>query len=1515
MADGYTPNDIKRDIQACGMLTEISSTAIYDWMTGVKDLLGDMPWHPENTKLFLVGMAPGLWGQVRQCFVERDSLEATEQALYELCPHVSPLIQFLELVALRRTSGETIYQHSEKFKNLLRTTTLTDPSVVPPMVVVAAFLMTCYEHERNAALPLLSTQDISNWETAVKNVQLIMSTSKAPQRAQRAGDSDSASKRSRRFGGRGHQQGNAASAASSSASSATPGVSAQAARGYALGAQRSNNAAPPPPPTTPAKPSVSEEFEIFALMNPHTLPTGLPFTQHALFCSSQCVVLFDTGSSVNLVSRAFLHSMAAQPPAIRRNANQINLVFADSSKSSTSVLVKDYVTLFSQTEYPIEAYEADLPDQIHLLIGTKFICQYGLMLDGVSKTVTTRPKKDQQKSKKLSDETTSDEQKLVSSSAPTAVLIPPSDVIETDYNLFVQAFSDTNKVELCLPILVSPQPTTSQEDFTFYDLLDTVDDFEFRAILTPFSQLFASKLPAYDESKYPLGIYMDIIIKPGCKPPSLKWRPMSYARSSIVQNEVAELEAKGLIYKSQSPFTAPPLLVTTEKKHRLCYDFTMLNNVTEDVGFAMPNPNELFERLATMRVFSSFDLTSSFSQIRITPEHQKYASFDTPWGVYTHRTACFGLKNSGKIFMYAMSIIFEGMEFLIIFVDDVVVASTSREAHKEHLARFLAKAAEYGLILNPKKANIAKSKIKFLGHIIEAGSISVDPDKIQQVLDFPLPTNVSEMRAFCGLFSYFRRFIYDAAELLAPLNDLTKKNVPFVITDQVRAAFNTAKQALSKTLTLQLPKQGVPFTLYTDASRTAIGACLMQEDKPVAFFSKKLVGAEIRYSVHDQELFAIYCALKHFKSYLFGSSFKILSDHRTLQYIMSQGERSERNALWLSCLADFGVLDISWVPGELNQVADFLSRANLRNSDWVEEDTIVLFNHMHITPQLDEPCFTAIDVTAYSFVPDSTFLNRVHKASAASELLHSWHANNPQQFVWDEGILYYSESGTHDYDRRMCLPPDDELITKVISEHHDIKVFAHRSPRMTYLQTRLNFFWLDLHKDIMDYCKSCESCQLNKHKPTKPEGRLLPIQVSYTPWETMCMDFSDMPLDAHGNDKCLVVVDRLTKFAILAPCKKTDDAPAISQLFFKAVISYKGIPSKIISDADPIFMSAFFKELHSALGSSFASTVSGRAEADGQSERTIETLKIAMRHYVDHDQANWSSLLGILQLAYNRTPTTVAGLSPMQMECGVQPRMPADVLVRPHESRSTSAAEHLENIAVHLARARDALAKSFLLQADQHNKHRDPCTLQVGDWVMVKNTRLNDISEGDRPKQKLAAQFAGPFQIDERLSPNNFKLLLPLGARVSNTFNADQLYAYIPSPDRFSSRPHVDPRSFDENGEKLYTVETLLERRKSLSGTTEYRVKYLGYPDTPEDTCWISRESLLDTCPVLVHRFDNRSDTLVNTNPDPPLQPLIPQRRGRGRPRKNVDPRTNILPTPPIIASATGTNVLTNDND
>jgi hypothetical protein len=444
-------------------------------------------------------------------------------------------------------------------------------------------------------------------------------------------------------------------------------------------------------------------------------------------------------------------------------------------------------------------------------------------------------------------------------------------------------------------------------------------------VVREFADVFPDELPRMPPDR---DVKFVIELQPGTTPISKRPYRMPPKELAELKTQLQELLDKGYICPSSSPWGCPALFVKKKDGSlRLCVDYRPLNAVTIKNKYPLPHIDVLFDQLAGAKVFSKIDLRSGYHQIKIRPCDIPKTAFSTRYGLYEYLVMSFGLTNAPAYFMYLMNSVFmtELDKFVVVFIDDILIYSKNEEEHPEHLRIVLQRLRDHKLYAKFSKCEFWLDSVKFLGHTISKEGISVDPSKVQEVMDWKPPKIVHQIRSFLGLAGYYHRFIPDFSRIAKPMTELLKKGVKFVWSEECEKAFHTLRQHLTTTPVLVQSDNSKPFEVFCDASGTGLGCVLMEENRVIAYASRSLRPHEVNYLTHDLELAAVVHALKIWRHYLMGNRCNIFTDHKSLKYIFTQSEWNMRQRRWLELIKDYD-LEVHYHPGKANVVADALSR-------------------------------------------------------------------------------------------------------------------------------------------------------------------------------------------------------------------------------------------------------------------------------------------------------------------------------------------------------------------------------------------------------------------------------------------------------------------------------------------------------------------------------------------------------------------------------------------------------------
>ncbi|KAL5578375.1 hypothetical protein UlMin_020074 [Ulmus minor] len=341
-------------------------------------------------------------------------------------------------------------------------------------------------------------------------------------------------------------------------------------------------------------------------------------------------------------------------------------------------------------------------------------------------------------------------------------------------------------------------------------------------IVRDFADVFPEELPGLPPDRE---IQFEIELLPGTAPISKSPYRMAPAELKELQTQLQDLLDKRFIRPSHSPWGAPMLFV--KKKDgtlRMCIDYRELNKVTIKNRYPLPRIDDLFDQLKGATIFSKIDLRSGYHQLKIKEEDVPKSAFRTRYGHYEFLVMPFGLTNAPAAFMDLMNRVFKEFldKFVIVFIDDILIYSKTKEEHEEHLRITLRTLEEHKLYAKFSKCEFWLDKVHFLGHVVSKDGVSVDPAKIEAVSKWPAPTNVTEIRSFLGLAGYYRRFVEGFSSLTAPLTALTKKGKKYEWTEKCEESFQELKRRLTSAPILTIPNGEEGFVIYSDASKIGL---------------------------------------------------------------------------------------------------------------------------------------------------------------------------------------------------------------------------------------------------------------------------------------------------------------------------------------------------------------------------------------------------------------------------------------------------------------------------------------------------------------------------------------------------------------------------------------------------------------------------------------------------------------------------------------------------------------------
>lgn len=410
--------------------------------------------------------------------------------------------------------------------------------------------------------------------------------------------------------------------------------------------------------------------------------------------------------------------------------------------------------------------------------------------------------------------------------------------------------------------------------------------------------------------------------------------PVPYAYRLRMEEKLAEMVDMGIISRGSTPYCSPlTFTLKPDGSIRVLLDAREINKNMVAEAEAPPMQMDVLNSFHGVNYISIIDLNNAYFQIPISDDSKKYTGFTFNGKSYMYNVLPQGLKTSVGSFSRAMDQILgpEVKQFCVNYLDDLAILTQGTlDDHLEHINIILEKLKSAGLTCNIEKCKFICKEVKMLGHIISTKGIKTDPEKLESIKKFPVPKKIKHLRAFLGLCNYYRRFIPDYNSVIQPLCQLLKKDKGWTWTPEAQLAFEELKRRFLNTIMLHHPDMSRPFYLQTDSSGVGLAGVLFQYDdkgemKILGYCSRALRGAELRWTVTEQEFWAIIYCLRKFETYVRGAKLIIRTDHKALTFVRSWKLYNSRIIRWILFLEQFDY-SIEHVKGKDNVAVDVLSR-------------------------------------------------------------------------------------------------------------------------------------------------------------------------------------------------------------------------------------------------------------------------------------------------------------------------------------------------------------------------------------------------------------------------------------------------------------------------------------------------------------------------------------------------------------------------------------------------------------
>lgn len=767
-------------------------------------------------------------------------------------------------------------------------------------------------------------------------------------------------------------------------------------------------------------------------------------------------------------------------------------------------------------------------------------------------------------------------------------------------------------------------------------------------ILKKYSKVFDGELGSMKD------ITVNLKIKKESTPKCLKTRPVPYAIKPKVEAELDRLVKSGVLEPVSTSNWATPIVPVMKKDGalRICGDFKVtVNPVLTAEQYPLPLIDDLFAGLAGGQKFSKMDLSQAYLQMHVDPESQELLTIVTHKGLYRYRRLPFGITSAPALFQRAMDQILSGLPGVQCYLDDLLITGADEQSHLRNLEATLQRLEEYGLRVRKDKCAFFQPSVEYLGHVIDSTGLHKAPSKVKAIVEAPAPENVSQLRSFLGLLTYYARFVPDLANKLKPLHGLLKITNKWKWTNKCGRAFKEVKTALAQSEVLTHFDPTLPLQLACDASPYGVGAVVSHimpsgEERPIAFASRTMSKAESNYAQIEREALSIVFGVKKFHQYLYGRKFTLLTDHRPLTSIFGPhtgipslaASRMQRWALLLSAHQ----YDIKYRQADLHGNADGLSRLPLpvKHAEPSQAD-IFYFKEVTAAP------VTSTHVKRHTHTdPVMSEVMDIVTRGRRGEMTPSL---KPYMVRRNELSV---QSGCLLWGYRIIIPPP--LREKVLDELHSGHCGVVRMKEIA----RSYFWWPGLDAAIEEKAKSCSACQKVRNHPQL--APLHPWDWPEEPWQRVHIDFAG-PFENH---MFLVVVDAHSKWPEVAVMKSTSSERTIEEL--RSIFSRFGLPQQLVSDNGPQLVSEEFKTFMEENGIQHIKSAPYHPATNGLAERFVQTMKQALKSSQGTQSLN--RRLSAFLLSYRNTPHATTKVSPASAVLKRQLRTRLDLL-RPQKTK------------------------------------------------------------------------------------------------------------------------------------------------------------------------------------------------------------------------------------------------------
>ena len=864
-------------------------------------------------------------------------------------------------------------------------------------------------------------------------------------------------------------------------------------------------------------------------------------------------------------------------------------------------------------------------------------------------------------------------------------------------------------------------------------LLSEEEQQQLLQLLQKFEHLFDGTLGSWDTEP------IDLELKnPDEKPYHAKPFPVPYSQEKKLREEIERLIKFGVLRKiNRSEWAAPMFTIPKpDGTLRSLADFRELNKRIKRKPYPLPKISDMLQKLEGFQYATSLDLNMGYYHILLTPNSARLCTIVLPWGKYEYVRLPMGLCNSPDIFQEKMSDLMNGLEFARAYIDDLLVVTQGDfNLHLEHLEKVFTRLGEAGLKVNASKSTFCTDELEYLGYLINREGVRPTLKKVEAIRQLAVPKTKKQLRSFIGMVNYYRDVWPQRAHLLAPLSAMTSTKAKWLWTKEHQEAFDNMKLLIAKETLLTYPDFSKKFEIHTDASKVQLGACISQEGKPIAFYSRKLTDAQTRYTTTERELLSIVETLKEFRNILLGQQIEIHTDHQNLTYKQFNSERVMR---WRLYIEEYSP-DLKYIPGEKNVVADALSR--LDKEDKPIKDTLEMFySIMEALPT---------DTTEQDFSHNPVSFEKLEKAQQQDSQIKQ---NLKKDKYHLEDFVGGGKTRTLVCNKEKIVVPK-KITQHVVDWYHT--VLCHPGINRTEESISQHLFWPKMREQITNYVKSCPTCQKNKRKVLK-FGWLPPKEAESQPWDKLCIDLiGPYKIRRKGLPdlicKCVTMIDPATGWFEIHEYEDKRSI-TVANIAEQEWFSRYPWPTQITFDRGSEFIGKDFqKMIKEDYGIKGKPITVRNPQANAIVERVHQVIGNIIRtfeledNYLDEENP-WKGILSATAFAVRSTFHTTLHNSPGQLVFG------RDMIFN---------IKHTANWEYIRARKQKLINKNNQRENSKRKRHE----YQIGDQVLLHRGTEN----------KYEAPYEGPYKI---LKVNKNGTVSLKVKSVTDTYNIRRIIPY-----------------------------------------------------------------------------------------------------------------------------------------